>query len=95
MPSYTLPRTAIEPGNDVNAQPTISSPCIDVCEIDAASGLCAGCARSLDEIAQWSQLGEDERRAIMKTLPARLDTLGPRAASPDEARVRIASVLAR
>ncbi len=72
MPSYTLPRTAIEPGNDVNAQPPISTPCINVCAIDARSGLCTGCARSLEEIARWSRLTERERRAVMETLPARL-----------------------
>ena len=29
------------------------SPCIKVCVIDPASGLCTGCWRSLDEIAAW------------------------------------------
>ncbi len=95
MPSYTLPRTAIEPGNDVNALPPVSSPCINVCSIDAASGLCTGCARSLEEIARWSRLVESERRAVMETLPVRLDALGPRAAAPAEARAHIAAVLAR
>ncbi|WP_422561275.1 DUF1289 domain-containing protein [Parvibaculum sedimenti] len=72
MPSYTLLRTAIEPGNDVNALPPVSTPCINVCAIDARSGLCTGCARSLEEIARWSRLTERERRAVMETLPARL-----------------------
>ncbi|MCZ0960337.1 DUF1289 domain-containing protein [Paracoccus benzoatiresistens] len=49
----------------------IESPCIKVCVIDPASGLCTGCLRSLDEIAAWSRLSPDARRLIMAELPAR------------------------
>ncbi|MBD3844330.1 DUF1289 domain-containing protein [Bosea sp. SSUT16] len=49
-----------------------STPCIKVCVIDPASGLCEGCGRRLDEIAQWSSLSEAERLAIMAELPERL-----------------------
>jgi predicted Fe-S protein YdhL (DUF1289 family) len=31
----------------------VASPCISVCVIDAPTGLCAGCYRTLDEIAGW------------------------------------------
>ena len=50
----------------------ISSPCIDICVMEA--GLCVGCGRTLDEIASWGSLPEPQRRAIMATLPARLGT---------------------
>jgi predicted Fe-S protein YdhL (DUF1289 family) len=50
----------------------IISPCVKVCVIDAASGLCAGCGRSLAEIAAWTRLSDAERRAIMAALPERL-----------------------
>lgn len=49
----------------------LETPCIDVCEIDAKSGLCAGCGRSIDEIASWSAMSGEQRRAIMAILPAR------------------------
>ena len=39
--------------------------------MDAASGLCKGCLRSLDEIAAWSSASETQRRAIKATLPQR------------------------
>ena len=29
----------------------VASPCINICVIDAVSGLCAGCGRTLAEIA--------------------------------------------
>jgi predicted Fe-S protein YdhL (DUF1289 family) len=50
----------------------METPCVDVCEIDAASGLCIGCGRTIDEIAGWSQMSPEDRRGIMATLPARL-----------------------
>ena len=51
--------------------PPSVSPCIDVCEMDAATGWCAGCLRTLDEIARWSALDEPRRRAVLAALPQR------------------------
>lgn len=53
-----------------------SSPCIKLCVIDKASGLCEGCGRTLQEIATWSRLSEPERLAIMATLKERLRRRG-------------------
>jgi predicted Fe-S protein YdhL (DUF1289 family) len=49
----------------------MESPCIHVCVIDAGTGLCAGCGRSLEEIARWPQMTEAERRHVVRGLPAR------------------------
>ena len=49
----------------------VASPCINICRMDEASGWCAGCLRSIDEIALWSQLPEEARRAVCAALPAR------------------------
>jgi predicted Fe-S protein YdhL (DUF1289 family) len=49
----------------------IQSPCINVCVIDAGTGLCAGCSRSLDEIARWAAMTDPERQRIMRELPSR------------------------
>ena len=49
----------------------ILSPCTSVCEMDARTGLCRGCCRTLDEIAAWSVLDDEARRAVMAELPAR------------------------
>jgi predicted Fe-S protein YdhL (DUF1289 family) len=54
----------------------ISSPCIKICEIEPKSRLCRGCGRSLNEIAQWGQLTEPQRLAIMAILPDRLRDAG-------------------
>jgi predicted Fe-S protein YdhL (DUF1289 family) len=49
----------------------IQSPCIKVCTIDAGTALCAGCGRSLDEIACWAAMTDAERQRIMGELPLR------------------------
>ena len=49
----------------------VLSPCIGVCVMDAASGLCTGCLRTLAEIAAWSGASEDARRTIKAALPQR------------------------
>jgi predicted Fe-S protein YdhL (DUF1289 family) len=40
--------------------------------IAPATGLCAGCGRTLDEIARWGTMSEAERARIMAALPQRL-----------------------
>jgi len=49
----------------------VPSPCISVCAIDEATGLCAGCQRTLDEIAAWSVLDDGQRRAVWARIDAR------------------------
>lgn len=50
------------------------SPCINVCRMDAASGLCIGCRRTLDEISGWSRASEAERQAILAAVVRRRET---------------------
>jgi len=49
----------------------VASPCIRVCVIDVPTGLCAGCYRTLDEIAGWIGLSASERRALLVELARR------------------------
>ncbi|HCP19528.1 MAG: DUF1289 domain-containing protein [Candidatus Puniceispirillum sp. TMED52] len=46
----------------------LPSPCISICQIDPASGLCVGCYRSRAEIASWRSLTWDEQRDLIHTL---------------------------
>jgi predicted Fe-S protein YdhL (DUF1289 family) len=48
----------------------VQSPCIKLCVMDAASGLCTGCGRTLDEIARWGTMTEAERAKILTDLKA-------------------------
>ncbi len=51
--------------------PVIESPCVGICQIEKATSLCTGCARSLREIAGWAGFTDAERIRIMGELPAR------------------------
>ncbi|EFM62332.1 Hypothetical protein BROD_1633 [Brucella sp. NF 2653] len=48
--------------------------------MDAKTGFCLGCARTLDEIAQWSSMNSGEQRAVLALLPARHKVLDRRKA---------------
>lgn len=50
---------------------SVKSPCIDVCEMDARSGLCKGCFRTIEEITAWSRLDEDGKRAVLLRIAER------------------------
>lgn len=49
----------------------IATPCVQVCIVDGATGLCLGCHRTLQEIGGWSRFTDAERAAIMAELPGR------------------------
>lgn len=57
-------------------QPLPASPCVGVCEMDAASGLCRGCARTGEEIGWWRDAPEARRAAVWAALPERSRRLG-------------------
>ncbi|MGH8274395.1 MAG: DUF1289 domain-containing protein [Gammaproteobacteria bacterium] len=46
------------------------SPCSGVCRI-GDDGYCEGCLRTLDEIASWASLNEDERAVVYARLAER------------------------
>jgi 2-hydroxychromene-2-carboxylate isomerase len=48
----------------------LKSPCVNVCVLDPARGVCRGCGRTLEEIARWSSMSDAERDAIMDKLAA-------------------------
>ncbi len=52
----------------------IASPCINICRMEPASGLCAGCFRTLDEIARWSRIDDTARAAILADVARRRDS---------------------
>jgi hypothetical protein len=52
----------------LSAATEVPSPCISVCRIDPRSGWCEGCRRTIDEIAHWGLLDDDEKRAIWAEL---------------------------
>lgn len=53
----------------------VLSPCISVCRMDAASGLCEGCFRTRDEIAGWSAATEAGKRTTWNVIKQRMTAL--------------------
>ena len=49
----------------------VPSPCISICRMDASSGLCLGCFRTIDEIMVWGRQGDPERRAVWRQIVRR------------------------
>lgn len=68
--------TSIPMPNPVPTAPPVPSPCINICRMDEASGLCEGCLRTLDEIACWSLLDDAEKREVWQQLARRREAGG-------------------
>ncbi|NQW93048.1 MAG: DUF1289 domain-containing protein [Polaromonas sp.] len=50
----------------------ITSPCISICRMNAATNLCEGCYRTRDEIAAWGNAGEDAKLATWARIEERV-----------------------
>jgi predicted Fe-S protein YdhL (DUF1289 family) len=50
----------------------VISPCQSVCRMESGDGSCEGCLRTLDEIAAWSVMGDDAKRAVWRLIEQRL-----------------------
>lgn len=56
----------------------VESPCVKVCAIDATTGWCLGCGRTMREIAGWSSLPPQVRTQVMSELEARKERIPDR-----------------
>lgn len=63
---------------EVRRRDEVESPCVKICVIHPESRLCIGCFRSIDEIAGWSTMAPDVRRAVMADLPSRAAQAKPK-----------------
>jgi predicted Fe-S protein YdhL (DUF1289 family) len=52
---------------------SIASPCISICRIQADSGLCEGCFRTIPEITAWSRADEADKRQIWRVIAQRAE----------------------
>ena len=51
---------------------SIASPCMAVCQMDEASGLCEGCLRTLEEIARWGQADSTYKLGVWERIGERV-----------------------
>lgn len=56
----------------------VESPCVQLCVIHPEARICAGCLRTLEEIAAWSRMSPEDRSRIMADLPGRAPLLRQR-----------------
>jgi predicted Fe-S protein YdhL (DUF1289 family) len=49
----------------------IASPCNKICVVDPEQRHCIGCWRTLEEIAGWPSMTDEEQRAVLARLEAR------------------------
>jgi hypothetical protein len=61
----------LERAREISSAEAVPSPCISVCRMDAQTGWCEGCFRTLDEIAAWGLAPEAERRRVWLQLVER------------------------
>ena len=52
-------------------QHDVPSPCISLCRMRESDGLCEGCWRTLDEIVNWSQMRDAQKREVWSQLAQR------------------------
>jgi predicted Fe-S protein YdhL (DUF1289 family) len=53
----------------------VPSPCVNICRMDPKTGLCEGCFRTIDEIAQWGTATEAMKRAVWGEIKRRQDEM--------------------
>jgi uncharacterized protein len=49
----------------------IDSPCVYICTTDPESGLCVGCGRTGEEIANWVIFSDKEKKKVLIELEKR------------------------
>ena len=49
----------------------VPSPCINVCRMDATTGWCEGCLRTIDEIVAWGSMADADKRAVWQLIEQR------------------------
>lgn len=55
-----------------NDTQVVPSPCMSVCQMDEALGLCQGCLRTLDEIGAWGNADAAFKRQVWVDIEARV-----------------------
>lgn len=48
-----------------------ASPCVGICSTVLGDAICRGCGRSFEEVLNWHQFNDDQKRAINRRLAER------------------------
>ncbi|MCL6415870.1 DUF1289 domain-containing protein [Aestuariirhabdus sp. Z084] len=53
----------------------VASPCVSICALDE-DDICVGCYRSDQEIMQWREMDDDQRRQVIDAANQRAASMG-------------------
>ncbi len=74
MPNFS---PTFVPGGAAEEDP-VTSPCVSVCVVDKALGICIGCLRTLQEIGSWRAMTPEQKRATVRACDERAKNMAPR-----------------
>ena len=63
---------------------TLRSPCVSVCRMEPETGYCAGCHRTIDEIADWGMMSDERKRSVWQQIRLRRGVPDPTVPPGDE-----------
>jgi hypothetical protein len=49
----------------------VASPCVNVCQLDPQTGYCMGCMRTIEEIADWLEMTDEEKQQVLDRIEQR------------------------
>lgn len=49
----------------------VASPCVNICQLNPETGYCIGCLRTLEEIADWLEMTNEEKLQVLNQLEER------------------------
>jgi len=64
--------------DDIWKRDEIQSPCVKICVVHPEARICTGCYRSIEEIAGWGRMTNEERASVLNDLSARSSQLRKR-----------------
>ncbi|ABC29025.1 predicted Fe-S protein [Hahella chejuensis KCTC 2396] len=56
--------------NQMDGERIVRSPCVSICALDD-DDICIGCHRSVEEIAAWSRMSNEQRMDVLKKVADR------------------------
>jgi predicted Fe-S protein YdhL (DUF1289 family) len=59
-----------------NTPTNIPSPCISLCALNEED-VCVGCYRTAEEITEWTQLSQEEKKAVIEKAYSREKLVNP------------------
>ena len=64
-------KNAATPEAPVVTEGQVPSPCNGICDMDWMEKLCKSCHRTVIEIGEWGQMGDEQRLAVLAKLEER------------------------